>query len=105
MIQEGFHVIYFSSGNVFDGESGNYTEESQTNPINKYGSMKAQMEQYLLKCEPEVCILRISKVVSMNRDSKTFLQSGRNKLKQGFSVALEEAVYCLYALRIYIRHA
>lgn len=62
--EEGFQVIYFSTDNVFDGTGGVYTEESQTHAINKYGTMKAEMEHYLAEHEPDVCILRISKVVS-----------------------------------------
>lgn len=67
LVEEGFRLIYFSTDNVFDGTGGIYTEESQTNAINKYGMMKAEMEHYLLAEEPRVCILRISKVVSTIR--------------------------------------
>lgn len=62
--EEGFRVIFFSSDNVFDGKQGNYTEESERSPVNQYGRMKKEMEDYLLSHEPEVCILRIPKVVS-----------------------------------------
>lgn len=65
LAKENFQIIYLSSDNVFDGVDGNYTEESKTNPLNKYGLMKAEMEQYLLKNEPKVCILRLPKVVSI----------------------------------------
>ncbi len=63
LCQNGFYVIFFSTDNVFDGKEGGYTESSKTNAVNKYGSMKEEMEQYLLKNEPDVCILRLSKVV------------------------------------------
>lgn len=84
LVDKGFHVIYFSSDNVFDGVSGNYTEESQTNPINEYGSMKAQMERYLLRFESEVCIFRISKVVSMNRDKQNIFTEWQEQIEAGF---------------------
>lgn len=50
LVEEGFYIIYFSSDNVFDGISGNYTEKSPTHPINQYGMMKDEVEKYLLKC-------------------------------------------------------
>lgn len=65
--KNGFYTIYFSTDNVFDGEEGNYTEDSGTHGLNQYGRMKEEMEQYLQQQEPEVCILRISKVVSKKR--------------------------------------
>ena len=64
LTKEGFHIITFSSDNVFDGTEGNYTEESPTNPINKYGMMKAEMEKNILEEESSICVLRIPKVVS-----------------------------------------
>lgn len=68
--ENGFHVIYFSSDNVFDGEGSDYTENSQTHPINKYGMMKAEMEQYIMKYIPQICIFRIPKVVSIYREKQ-----------------------------------
>lgn len=68
--ENGFHVIYFSSDNVFDGKSGDYTENSQTHPINKYGRMKVEMEQYIMKNMPKSCIFRIPKVVSIYREKQ-----------------------------------
>lgn len=81
--EKGFQVIYFSSDNVFDGVSGNYTEESLTSPINKYGMMKAEMEQYILDNEPEVCILRISKVVSELRKRQNVFTEWENQMIEG----------------------
>ncbi|MBD5476933.1 MAG: SDR family oxidoreductase [Lachnospiraceae bacterium] len=84
LLENGFQVIYFSSDNVFDGVSGNYTEESLTNPINEYGSMKAQMEQYLLQYEPKVCIMRISKVVSMKKEKQNVFTQWLEQIENGF---------------------
>ncbi len=67
MVSQGMHVIFFSTDCVFDGKDGNYTEKSKTHGINRYGAMKADMEQYLSQYEPEVCIYRISKVVGVER--------------------------------------
>ena len=79
----GFHVIYFSPDNVFDGECGNYTEESPTHPVNKYGMMKAEMEQYILQNTPEICILRIPKVVSILKEKQNVFTEWLNQAELG----------------------
>lgn len=81
--EKGFHVIYFSSDNVFDGVSGNYTEESRTNPINKYGSMKAEMERYILRNVPKACILRLPKVVSPQKKKSNVFTEWLNRAETG----------------------
>ncbi|MEY8332174.1 sugar nucleotide-binding protein [Lachnospiraceae bacterium 47-T17] len=93
--KQGFHVIFFSSDNVFDGENGNYVEESLTNPINKYGMMKAEMEQYMLQNLPEACILRIPKVISMRKEKQNIftewlnlVETGRNRCIKGNRISL-----------------
>lgn len=89
LLENGFYVIYFSSDNVFDGLCGNYTEVSPTHPINKYGMMKAQMEQYLLWDVPEVCILRISKVVSTQKEKQNVFTEWLEQVKSGFIRCIE----------------
>lgn len=81
--QEGVRSIYFSTDNVFDGTEGNYTEESPTNPINKYGMMKAEMEKYILEKEPSTCILRISKVVSTYQTKQNIFTEWMNQIETG----------------------
>ena len=76
-------VIYFSSENVFNGVDGNYTEESQTNPINKYGMMKAEMEQYLLENKEETCIFRLSKVIGDLRNQQNFCTQLETQIEKG----------------------
>ena len=66
----GAHVIWFSTQEVFDGITGGYTEESKTNPLNKYGKMKEEMEKYLMVNMPEVCIFRLAKIVCTYDDKK-----------------------------------
>lgn len=80
---EGFQVIFFSSDQVFDGRMGNYTEESERHPINQYGMMKSEIEQYLLSYESKVCILRIPKVVSTLRKRQNVLSDWTDKIDVG----------------------
>lgn len=78
-----FKVIFFSSDQVFDGIQGNYTEASERHPVNEYGKMKAEMEDYLLLNEPEVCILRIPKVVSTLRKKQNVLSEWNDRIDDG----------------------
>lgn len=80
---KGFRVIFFSSDQVFDGRSGNYTEESERQPINKYGMMKSEMEAYLLANEMEACILRLPKVVSTLRKKQNILSEWEDSTEIG----------------------
>lgn len=89
----GFHVIFFSTDNVFDGRQGNYTEESSTNGINQYGMMKAEMEGYILEKEPGVCIFRISKTVSTGTEKQNIL----SELEQQ---SQKECVWCVRGNRL-----
>lgn len=88
--KQDFYNIYFSSDNVFDGTQGNYTEESLTSPINKYGMMKAEMEKYILEEEANTCILRIPKVVSTFQTKQNILTEWENQIKKGYVHCIEE---------------
>jgi dTDP-4-dehydrorhamnose reductase len=54
--------IFTSSEFVFDGEKGNYTEESPANPILVYGRQKLEVERYLEEKQGEHTVLRLAKV-------------------------------------------
>lgn len=83
LLRESFHIIYFSSDNVFDGIKGNYTEMDQTNAISRYGEMKEEMEQFLLREHPEVCIFRMPRVVGSEREKRNLLTDFETKLTDG----------------------
>ncbi|MBD5516694.1 MAG: sugar nucleotide-binding protein [Lachnospiraceae bacterium] len=80
LLQEGFHVIYFSTDNVFDGMRGNYSESDKPNAINQYGKMKQEVEECFLEKFPEVCIFRIPKVLSAEREKQNLLTDFESKL-------------------------
>lgn len=69
----GFKIIYFSSDNVFDGEEGNYTETDITIPINDYGKMKKEIEDYINREIPNACIFRLPKVISNSCENQNLL--------------------------------
>lgn len=93
LTESGFHVIFFSTDNVFDGSRGNYTEESKTNGINQYGIMKAEMESYLLANEPQACIFRVSKVVRAEVAKQNILTQLEQQAKQ-------ECTWCVRGNRL-----
>lgn len=75
-------VVYFSSDNVFDGKTGNYTELDMTNAIGKYGMMKEEMERFILNNFPSICILRIAKPISGRRAKRNLLTEWEHKSKE-----------------------
>jgi dTDP-4-dehydrorhamnose reductase len=52
------HVIYISTNAVFDGKQPPYSEASQCQPINAYGSIKKQAEQKVLQYRSKWQIVR-----------------------------------------------
>lgn len=57
-----YYIIFCSTDSVFDGLKGNYIETDQACPVNEYGKMKKQVEQYIGQKCPDVCIFRLSKM-------------------------------------------
>jgi len=63
----GCRLIFMSSVEVFDGANGNYIERSIPNPLNLYGEMKYEIENYLIENYPDnSCIVRTSWNVGWN---------------------------------------
>jgi len=60
MLSDNFNgqIIQISTDYVFDGISGPYTENDDTNPINIYGKTKLQAENVLDHSDNDWCILR-----------------------------------------------
>jgi dTDP-4-dehydrorhamnose reductase len=88
LAEEGVTPVFFSSDNVFDGREGSYTDEAPTNPLNAYGSQKAEVERRL----PEVTrgrylIARLGKVYGMTRGNGSLLDEMAGQLAQGREVA------------------
>jgi|TARA_Y100000310_G_C20595988_1_gene770527 dTDP-4-dehydrorhamnose reductase len=59
----GIKPVYFSTSYVFDGNSGNYKEDSPQNPISEYGRLKARMEKYIYDNRLNLLTLRLDKIV------------------------------------------
>ena len=76
--------IFISSGAVFDGEKGGYTEDSKKNPISLYGEYKAEVEDFITKEIPEYLIIRPGKVCNFKEMFDGWIQ----QYKKG------EVIYC-----------
>lgn len=53
-----FRLIFISTDMVFDGNKGNYSETSRTNPINIYGKTKLSAEKYIRAASTNYVIAR-----------------------------------------------
>ena len=47
LIKKRIKFFYFSSAEIFNGKKGFYNENSKTNPVNFYGKLKFNIENYL----------------------------------------------------------
>lgn len=96
LFDEDIYPIYLSSDYVFDGNTGNYTDESPVNPVNLYGKHKATVE----KAIPQICgsnytILRLSKVFSTDDSSSSFLSGMISDIVSGKTVkAAYDQIFC-----------
>lgn len=56
----GVRMIHISTDAVFDGQQGNYTEESAPNPLSVYASTKLEGEKAVLAANPDALIVRVN---------------------------------------------
>jgi len=59
----GITPVFFSSGFVFDGSAGNYSEEAAPSPINEYGRQKVVVEKFIRDKLPNALVVRLDKVI------------------------------------------
>jgi len=55
--------VFFSTGFVFDGQTGHYTEDHPQSPANEYGRQKAEVERHLRQNVSAAFVARLDKVV------------------------------------------
>lgn len=66
--------IFMSSVEIFDGNKGNYKEDDVANPLNYYGLLKSDIENYLINNYPNHCIVRTGWNVGLNEKSRCVIQ-------------------------------
>lgn len=87
--QRDYYVIFCSTDAVYDGGRGNYQETDETLPINEYGMMKLEMEQYLIQHFPNACIFRLSKMIGDTDSPRDSFCEWKKK-----AIARED-IYCI----------
>lgn len=81
---EGIRPIFISSDIVFDGNTGDYSDDSKTSPINEYGKQKAEVEEKIKDiCKDNYLIIRLSKTFSLVKWDGTLLDEMAMKLASG----------------------
>lgn len=83
----GYHIIFLSTDNVFNGKKGNYTEEDTPTPINEYGKMKTEVEHYLIQHISDSCIMRIGKIIGNFAFKKDLLLEWYNMARNEKSIS------------------
>lgn len=68
-------TIFLSSDYVFNGEVGNYTDQSEPNPITEYGRQKAEVEREIPNLTNNYVILRLSKIYGTAWKDNTLMDS------------------------------
>jgi len=89
LTESGYHIIFCSSDNVYDGEKGNYRETDAIRPVNAYGKMKAEVEQYIQRECHNVCIVRLSKVIGVPGYAQDMLEEWKSQAIR------HKPVYCI----------
>lgn len=83
LISLGIKPVFVSTGWVFDGEEGNYTEEDFPTPNTVYGTQKLEVEQYLVQACKDYQILRLGHVYGTDTDDDSMLSNWFRKLENG----------------------
>lgn len=67
-------ILFVSSDNVFTGNTGGYTDDSEAPPVSEYGRQKRAVEQALLALtQGQASILRLAKIIGDSLSDGTIL--------------------------------
>ena len=80
IVDKGLVPVFISSESVFDGYSGNYTENDEPNPIHEYGRHKYHVEKFIKNITSNYLIIRLSKVFDSKVDGETLIMDWLNKI-------------------------
>lgn len=85
--------IYISTDSVFDGETGDYKEEDETNPLNYYAWSKLQGEKFALKENPNSIVLRANIYGLHKSEGSSLVEWGLKSLKENKKILGFDDVY------------
>ena len=94
----GAKFVHVSSDAVYSGESGSYSEHSQTSPANGYGAMKLESELSVLSLNAQSLVLRTNffgLTAESDRGIADFFLSNLSKGRavQGFVDSVVSSIY------------
>jgi len=93
--QTGALLVFFSTDYVFDGENPPYREQDKTGPLNLYGRLKLESEQYIQKAMKRYLIVRTTNVYGWDPLTPTpnFLMYLYQTLQEGKSFNAPSFLY------------
>ncbi len=80
--------IFLSSGEVFDGKTGWYSETDEPNPINVYGKTKLEAEQAVLQNPLHTVVRIVLTAGTSERGDRSFVEDMCRTAKAGKDVTL-----------------
>lgn len=81
----GCKYVYISTDSVFDGNSGGYTEESLTNPLNYYAKSKLEGEEIIRNILENYIIIRTN-IYGYSENQNSLLKWAYNSLKENSEI-------------------
>jgi dTDP-4-dehydrorhamnose reductase len=80
--------IFLSSGEVFDGKTGWYSEADNPNPINVYGKTKLEAERVVLQSPQHTVVRIVLTAGTSERGDRSFVEDMCRSAKAGKDVTL-----------------
>lgn len=84
--KHGIVPIYLSSDSVFNGLKGNYREDDERKPINCYGKIRYEVENYIINSKKPYVILRAGRVFGTNIKDGTLITDILKDMRRGKSL-------------------
>lgn len=100
-LKQNSRIIFLSTSAVFSGSRQKLFPNSVTRPKTIYGKTKADTEKSLIKCNGNIAIARLSKII--NKENSIF-SSWLNQLKSGKKIqAFKDHFFCAINLDLVLK--
>ncbi len=76
-------LVFISTDYVFDGKSGPYSEEDETNPLGIYAKHKLEAEELVLKNVPGSLVLRVNTIYGDDIRQNNFVARVISQVEEG----------------------